>query len=60
MLAPIQVEAREAARVSSVVGAALIPVLLVGTRGRAARTMWRGVVLVSGYALSLTLLLAIQ
>jgi cation:H+ antiporter len=58
VLAPIEVAARDAT-VTLVVGAAMIPVLLIGTRGEPL-ARWRGVMLIGGYAASLLLLLAIQ
>lgn len=57
VLAPIEVDRREVS-ISILFGAALIPVLLVGTRGGLSRA--RGLVLVGAYGASLVTLLALQ
>jgi cation:H+ antiporter len=58
MITPIEVAVREAA-FSLLVGVAMIPVLLVGTRG-APLARWRGAILIVGYVLSIVVLLGTE
>jgi cation:H+ antiporter len=58
VLAPIEVSVREAA-VTLVVGAAMIPLLLVRTRGMPL-ARWRGVALIAAYVLSLLAVVLIR